>query len=383
MSLKPNNTDGSNETFPIPKRSHDLHLNGLRLRKKRARIILWISISTLVITLAFYAHAVIVTPNLYEAKSTYYIEYASDPKVVDGKYTYINYYTWDMWVRTQRFLELIEAFLLESNKQASEPLTQIPSRDEIKNALSADVPSDLRVVQTMVRMANPKDALSVAAALEKAVVAFGLEQREIESVRIDDHAIVASPMQTNFDWISMILSVGLLATIFFLSAFYIQEVLSDAIWLPRTIRLRFGLQAAGSIYEPCFQCNMKDFLSPYERVGLTHITRCAKTKPIKSNNSMDENDYNLELIRDCVDDPMTQKWEMVPPILEEPEAINRLKEMDAIVLLIDAGAHMGQRVLCALEFLHYHKCHVAATILWDADDDLINEYYRTPWDCFT
>jgi hypothetical protein len=344
------------------------------------KIILWICLSTIVITLALYIHALIITPDLYEAKSVYYVEYASDPKVVDGNHTYINQYTWDMWIGTQLFLDMIETFLNETNSATAKP---IPARDEIKNALSAKVPSDLRVMETTVRMADPDVTLMVASALEKAVVAFGDAQREINFVRVDEHAINVRPVQTDFSWASMIMTVALLSTIVILSGCYIKELLSDAIWLPRTIRLRFGVPTAGSLYQPCFPMNIKKYVSAYERVGITRVMALPNNKKIVPSEDNTSEESILALLRGCVKDPMTQKWEMVRPILEEPEDISRLKEMDAVVLLIDAGAHMGQRVLCALEFLRFHKCNIAATILWNADERLIQDYYRTPWDCFT
>ena len=63
-------------------------------------------------------------------------------------------------------------------------------------------------------------------------------------------------------------------------------------------------------------------------------------------------------------------------VCENPEEVEKLRKADGVLLLVRAGAHNGKMLERTLEQLGRQDVKVSATLLVDADEKLINNYYR-------
>ncbi|MDE7114597.1 MAG: hypothetical protein K2O57_10545, partial [Acetatifactor sp.] len=69
------------------------------------------------------------------------------------------------------------------------------------------------------------------------------------------------------------------------------------------------------------------------------------------------------------------EWVAVPTPLLSPETAETLREADGVLLVVEAGLHVGRHLEYVLEFLTAQDISVTAALLWNADETLLRCYY--------
>lgn len=67
--------------------------------------------------------------------------------------------------------------------------------------------------------------------------------------------------------------------------------------------------------------------------------------------------------------------EAIPCAEKHPQIGGHIRELDGLVLAVEAGARMGRRLEAVLDFLELQDCGVTAAVLVHADERLIRRYY--------
>lgn len=111
----------------------------------------------------YYLKKVVLSAKLYAAESLYQVEYEAAPEDVPS--VYINNATWDTWMGTKEFLDLVYEELAGSEDANIE-------RETMKTYLSADLKSNLMMPNTVVTTKDPGLSLRLAAAVERAMQRF-------------------------------------------------------------------------------------------------------------------------------------------------------------------------------------------------------------------
>ncbi len=174
---------------------------------------------------------------IYAMESLYYVEYGLDPKT-DQAYTYINGHSWDVWLDSDEFVARIEAALPEAEREYWQP-------EHIRRATTATLPSDLRMPKTRVEDRDPSRTVALARALEEAVLSFGLDQKEIERIRIVDSQEEALPVDWDGHWLQSALLGLALALGLGLSRLLWRESLGLSLHVPA--QLPSGLPSLGAL----------------------------------------------------------------------------------------------------------------------------------------
>lgn len=318
----------------------------------------------------------------YEATSTYYVEYGTDP-LTNQEFTYINGVTWDtVWVKSDTFL----AQVLEKAGDAAQQLTGTElTAERLKGYLSAALPSDLRIPTTTVKTESRELTMLLAEAVEETMVAFGAgdENREINEIRV-----LISPQQAertvidNRTWSAVILGavLGLFAAVVL---WLIGYFLDDSIYVPTTFEYRYGIPMLGTLSSPFTVVNFKHFFREKNTVAVLGVDEESDMQAVSA--ELNKLLAGKQMASGtAVAEPETidgigaeTSWELVPmPGLEQcPEVVETLRIYDSVLLCVEAGAHDGKRIQEQLNLLTKQEIPVTAALLLHEDESLQKLYY--------
>ena len=169
----------------------------------------------------------------YGASATFFIDYADEEWYVNAKY--FNDYTWNIWLKSDQFLDAVERYLSESDYAGEDP----------KNLFTAEVPADLRVVIIRSIASDPKTATARIEALQKVLQQdFPAFVEEIGEVRVVDFQEATLNLKDLRMFRAFVLA-AVISLLFAITLLLMRELTQEKIWLPTTLTDRFGLKSLG------------------------------------------------------------------------------------------------------------------------------------------
>lgn len=337
------------------KEAFDLRLTILRIIRQWKQILFWIAVGTILSGVGYWAkHCLFVSDVYYQAESTYRVDYGVED--VDVGLVVINAATWDTYVHSEEFLNQVAGHL-------SQELQAKVGATEIDSMISGKLASDWRVPSTKVLTTDKEICGAVAKAVEETmVVDFPLGISEIKAIRVIDSAGEASEVIPDVR-LGRAVILGFVLSVFWVLVIYLlSEIGSDAIWLPVTLRYRYGLKVLGTEKSNELSENVKYLFAERKRVAVCPVQEDINPREVAAKLAV-------------YDDGENREWFCVPAPGLCPGVVEKLREADGIVLSVNAGKHAGKRLEYALEYLSEQDCHVTAAILVNADEHLIRWYY--------
>lgn len=359
------------------KEPFDLRLTVLRLIFHIHWILVFTVLGTLLFGGGYYVKNVIFRPEpAYAATSTYKVDYANESWAQYG--TYINETTWNTWVHTKEFLDNVQRHLQEGELPAAAASSMAEfSNEELSGMLSAKLASDLRVPSTVVTTADGELSVLIAGAVEQTMTEDFAQNvpNDISAIRVIDPAVAAKEVLWDVRPIRAFVLSGVLSCFFAVVIFLLKELGDDSIWLPATLYKRYGLKTLGTVHSRELKANIAYFCQGMERIAVCSVDENmnpaevsqglhrAESRCAEHNNSekKQENEYG--------------RWIPAPTPLLCPDTCSFLRQADGIVLVVQAGSHVGKRLEYVMEFLQQQDCEITAAILWNADEKLIRSYY--------
>lgn len=341
------------------KEPFDLRLTVLRVFRRLGLILAVTFAGTVVFGGGYYVKNVLLQPEpTYSASSTYRIEYeVAEEK--DVSTVHINEMTWNTYVDTQLFLDEMRQYL---------PGNPSYTDEELAEALSAVVASNLKVLTVAVITESAEQSLEIASAVEAAMVQDFPEQiSEIASISVIDSAREAKRVYPDVRPLRAVILSALLSCFFAVVMVLLKELGDDSIWLPATIRKRYGLKTVGTLNSPELTENIRYLFREKKRIAVCPVQ-----------DGIDPAQVLEELQETCRElGPLWEKQEWLPtpaPILC-PEGCQTLRDVDGILLVLAAGSHGGKQLEYTMELLGQQDCEITGVILWDADELLLRVYY--------
>lgn len=336
----------------------DLRLTVLCMLRRLGLILAVTVVGTLLFGGGYYVKNVLLQPApSYSADSTYRVNYSVDDR--DVGLVYLNEVTWNTYLDAQQFLNEVRQYLPENRQYADA---------ELEEAVNAVVASDLRVLSTTVVTDSPEVSLEIAAAVESALVSdLAARISEVGSISVMDPADEAEALYPDVRPLRAVVLSALLSFFFAVVVVLLRELGSDSIWIPATLRKRYGLRVLGTLHSPELGENVK-----YLFQGMKKIAVC----PVQD--SIDPVQALEELRAVCEEPGFSGKeteWIPVPSPLLCPESCRTLREADGILLVLAAGSHAGKQLEYVMEYLRQQDCKLTSVLLWDADELLLNAYY--------
>ncbi len=298
----------------------------------------------------FVKNVVFGGPVTFEMTSQYYVEYGIDPQV-GNEYTYINSETWNGWVTTDYFIQLV----LENENVSKYAL----SKTDFQQYFSATLATDLRIPSSKVVTQSKEMTADLGKALEEAFVAFGEKQKEINEITVVDSTEVT---QTKADIRTMRATIlgGLIGLFFACVIMLLYFLIDDSIYVPATFSYRYGIPMLGVIFAGLktsteLEENISYVLGKEGKIAVTAL----------------EPEIDLTEAAQAMN---LGSYVCVPSPEQLPEAARILREAEKVVLLIEAGAHNGKRIETLLQYLKTQDCKIDGAVLYNGDEHLIAAY---------
>lgn len=353
------------------KEPFDLRLMVLRLIRNLDKILVLTVVGTLLFGGIYYVKNVLLRPEPeYSVTSTYKVQYVVEP-TKSGDY-YINSATWDTLVHTREFLEAVQGYLQESTaaegKVSESGGAAELTMEEISEAISATLPADFHIPTTTVVTDDPAKTVLIASAVEQAMMKELVEmmRKEVTTVSVMDPGDVAKEVPLDVRPARAFVLSAVLSLFFIIVFFCLKETGDDSIWLPATLRKRYGLSVLGTIYSPEIKENINYLFADKKKVAVCCVDNKGNPAAV------------VEGLMEVETDRKDVEWIPMPAPLLCPESFEALRKMDGILLAVSAGQHAGKPLEYVLEMLGQQDCRITAAILWEADEALIRAYYGLP-----
>lgn len=378
------------------KEPFDLRLMCLRLCRNLWKILVATAVGTLLFGGGYYVKNVLLQPDPgYAASSTYKVEYKENPNAA-GAY-YINEATWNSLLHTGEFLDGVEKHLQEAadsgDGKAAEVLAM--GRDAWSDALSATLPSDFSIPVTQATTQDPETSIALAHAAEEAMCEeFAESMVEIDKIKVLDSGTRAEAVIPDVRPVRAVILAAVVSLFFAGVIFLLVEIAEDSIWLPATLRRRYGLNSLGTVKSVGFAENLVYTLTKaYEKKcaeesgdkgtgGKCRVAVCGalpEADPqeiIESIHRLTKEDKTEGI--NNIGKEVSVEYIAVPSPLLCPESGAALREADVILMAVPAGKRAGKRLEAVLEYLRSQDCPVDGAFLWNADEKLIRSYYFLP-----
>lgn len=334
----------------------DLRLTVLRMLRKLHIIVMVTVLGTLVFGGGYYVKNVLLNREInYSATSTYKVSY-TDEAVGFGYY--INTMTWETYVHTQEFLDAVWNHLQEN---AGSEVPFASSADELAALFVAKLDSDVHVPSTVVTTSQPEWTMQLAQAVEETMIAdFVADNEQVAAIKVIDPAAEPEEILPDARPVRAFVLSAVLSCFFVVIALLLKELGDDGIWLPATLRRRYGLVPVGTLNSPELKANLQHLFGDKQAVAI--CTADDSVSPV-----------------DVAEALQAKNWTAIPAPLLCPEACGKMSEADGILLVVKAGEHTGKSLEYVLEYLKTQDIQVTAALLWDADEWLIRTYYRLPF----
>lgn len=338
------------------KEPFDLRLTVLRMLGQWKKIILWTLAGTLLLGGAYCVKNILFRgEKQYKAVSVYRVDYGVDD--IDANLVMINDYTWNTYVHTEEFLKCVKDRLAGSEWAAL-------GLEELGGCLQGDMESDWRVPSTIVVSGNADMSTAVAKAVEETMTLdFPEGISEIKSIRVLDHAGEAKEVLPDIRVGRAFILAAVLSLFLVMVVLLLKETGDDNIWLPATLAVRYGLQCVGTVNSVDLKENLRYLFSGKKQIAICPVQETCDPAEV------------LRKLESFAGDAEERKWCVIPSPLLCPEGAEKLREAEAILLVVKAGAHAGKQLEYALDFLARQECRVTAALLWDADEKLLRRYY--------
>lgn len=375
------------------KEPFDLRLEVLCLCRNLWKILAVTVLGTVLFGGGYYVKNVLLQPDPgYAASSTYKVEYFENPNAA-GAY-YINEATWNSLIHTGEFLDGVETHLQEAADRGETKAAEVLAmgRESISNALSATLPSDFSIPVTKATLQEPAESVALAAAVEETMCnEFAETIAEIRLIKVLDHANQAEAVVPDVRTLRAVILAAILSLFFAVVISLLWELSCDSIWLPATLRRRYGLNSMGTVNSTGFAENIKYLLlkaterknignkdTGYKSTGKVELT--AMVCGILPGEDPAEVISQLRTAVTAEDVKNSEEWQFtaVPSPLLCPESAETLRGADAVILAVPAGPHVGKQLEAVLEYLAAQDCTIDGALLWNADEELIRRYYFLP-----
>lgn len=340
------------------KEPFDLRLTILRLIRNIHIIILVTALGTLVFGGGYYVkNVLLVTEHYYKAVSTYKVEYTDEPSK-SGDY-YINEMSWNTYVQSGDFLDALAEKLEETG------VRQI-DRQELAAMLSAALASDIHVPSVTVTTKSPDLSMEIERAVEETMTGFFAESNpQIREIKVIDQAVEAEEVEPDVRPVRAVILSAILSCFFAVTVFLIYEIGNDGIWLPASVRKRYGIKCVGTVNSAEFRANVEYNFRDMKKAAVCTVEEESDPKAL------------AEMLKEsggCI----RTEWIPVPAPVICPDSAERMREMDGVILSVNAGSHSGKKLERALEFMKEQDIDVTAVLLNNADEWLIRAYYLIP-----
>lgn len=324
-------------------------------------------------------------PITYEAVSKLYISFAVDES--GEVYQYYNGYTWNELLDTDPIMEKIEANLPGGY-----------SRQEVIEATTAEILSDIRLLTVTVQGADEKSVREIQAAVEVGLMDYAQESEElkrIEAIRTQEPARVYWDNRTVTACITGALVMAVIG-MFVLTIFYVMD---DGVYVQADLEKIYGHKALGMMmksqkglqpYARELTSNIKYLLQEQKIFAVIDMENHAalRVEELEKLLNAGENEFiggdgemgglTWTLPRQEGEEEPLDAWKAVAfdENMITEDACEQIRVLGGVILLLPYGINVSRKTQRVLSLLSNQDCKVLGMIMTQADEDFLNKYYN-------
>lgn len=318
----------------------DYRLFWLRFKKIIWVLPLAIIIGAVFVVLCHYADKMISNGGrTYETTSVFYLDFAE--KEDGSEYEFLNYYTWGELIHSDYFMDSLFSAL--GGKY---------SKDELMGAVSANIESDVRYLYVRVTTNSKEESLEIAKAFEPIVISFAGEQKEFNEIKLSDKG--DTYRDSTKLRIANAAGLGAVLGLFIaLVVILLMYTLDTAIYIPATLERRYGIKTLGASCMSEYKLNCEVLLENAGTIAYVSVDGDSDVPEFAG-----------------------KKVKSITGVLDSKDAIDEVKNCDALVLGVRAGKKNDKILERYLDEFNRLGICVSASVLTKENEELIKAYYR-------
>lgn len=321
----------------------------------------------------------------YRSESRLYISFAYNEKT-GSLVDWYNAYTWDkLLLPTDDILNPIiddlktQGIEVVSSDSPTEVIgdKKVITRDELLNAITAEIPSDIRLMLLSAQYRDKETADAIMSAAVKSMENYGRKNEAFDSIKLlgttparlvvySDRSIVAAVFGAILGIVIIILILLLVAA------------LDDAIYVPEDAEARYGIPVLGVTFKKYSDGFFRNELVAACNKFLEGTSEIAviSTDSIRDEGKSAE---DCEIIGQVLGKEVTDgKVKMIP--LSVPGKVldnyRKIGTADGVILCVPFGVRSGTMTEHIIAQLKKHECPVLGIVISRADERFMHRYYR-------
>lgn len=322
-------------------------------------------------------------PVEYEAVSKLYISFGHDES--GEVYQYYNGYTWNDLLDTDPILDLV--------------MQELPGyeRDAVREATTAEILSDIRLLTVRVRGEDEKFVREVMSALES-----GLREYARDNIELDQIKAIRSGVPERVYWddrtISACVTGAVLLGVLSLLVIGFIYALDESIYVQEDIEKKYNCRALGILtrnqkglqpYARELKANIRYVLGEKRRFAILDMADHADTRRLELErllaregleaygNEQEEDELEWNIPKAEGEFVKTSEWDILAfnqNGLSEDEC-RRIREAGGVIVLLPFGTDTGRKSARILSFLKNQDCQILGMIIAQADEEFLNRYF--------
>lgn len=325
-------------------------------------------------------------PVEYASVSKLYISFGSDEN--GDAYQHYNGYTWNDLIDADPILDVV--------------MSGLPGydRDQVREATTAEILSDIRLLTITVRGDNEKFVREIRNAMES-----GLREYARDSEELNQIAVIRSGAPERVYWdertteacVTGAVILGILAALFIGFSY----VLDESVYVQEDLEKKYACMALGILtrnqkglqpYARELKANLQYLLGEKRNFAVLDMDNHADTRKLEIERLLNGDDADGLMGGGMPDTEEDFSWniptgEKTPEVKSEwdilsfnenilsGEECKKIRETAGVVLLLPFGKDTGRKTSRILSFLKNQDCRVLGMVIAQADEEFLNRYF--------
>ena len=322
-------------------------------------------------------------PVEYEAVSKLYISFGHDES--GEVYQYYNGYTWNDLLDTDPILDFV--------------MQDLPGyeRDAVREATTAEILSDIRLLTVRVRGEDEKFVREVMSALESGLREYARDSEELDQIKAIRSGVPERVYWDDRTMSACVTGAVLLGVLSLLVIGFIYA-LDESIYVQEDIEKKYNCRALGILtrnqkglqpYARELRANIRYALGEQKRFAILDMADHADTRRLELERLLDregleaygseqeEDDFGWNIPKEEESFVKTSEWDILAINqngLSEAEC-RQIREAGGVILLLPFGTDTGRKTARILSFLKNQDCQVLGMVIAQADEEFLNRYF--------
>ncbi len=322
-------------------------------------------------------------PVEYEAVSKLYISFGHDES--GEVYQYYNGYTWNDLLDTDPILDFV--------------MQDLPGyeRDAVREATTAEILSDIRLLTVRVRGEDEKFVREVMSALESGLREYARDSEELDQIKAIRSGVPERVYWDDRTMSACVTGAVLLGVLSLLVIGFIYA-LDESIYVQEDIEKKYNCRALGILtrnqkglqpYARELRANIRYALGEQKRFAILDMADHADTRRLELERLLDregleaygseqeEDDFGWNIPKEEESFVTTSEWDILAfnqNGLSEDEC-RQIREAGGVVVLLPFGTDTGRKTARILSFLKNQDCQLLGMVIAQADEEFLNRYF--------